>query len=720
MALAPLAAVLALAGSAAAPPRAPETRRGDVVDDYFGTRIADPYRWLEDDLSPETEAWVAAQNEVSRAFLDAIPERDALLSRLTRLWDHERLTAPVRRGGRYFFSRNSGLQNQAVLHVADGLASEPRVLLDPNGLAADGTVALAASEPSEDGKLLAYALAEAGSDWLTWRVRRADTGEDLPDVVRWSKFSRASWLRDGTGFFYSRYDAPAEGAALTGVNKEHQVWFHGLGTPQAEDRLVYRRPDQPEWGFDAEVSEDGRLLVVTASLGTNPETAVFVADLRVSGREPEPLLDRLDAEYVYVGSDGDVLYFLTTKGAPRRRLVAIRRDRPEPRAWRTIIPEGKGRDVLEKVALVGGRFVATWMRDARSAVEIFSREGKRLRAVSLPSLGTVAQLSGRERDPEAFFAFTGFTQPTTIFRLDAATGRTTPFRPPEVSFDPRRFTTRQVFFRSRDGTRVPMFLVHRAGLALDGRNPTLLRGYGGFDIPVLPYFSPTTVAWLEMGGVLAVPNLRGGGEYGKAWHDAGRLGRKQNVFDDFIAAAEWLVRSRYTSSARLAINGGSNGGLLVGAAMTQRPDLFAAAVPEVGVLDMLRFHRFTIGWAWKSDYGSSETEEGFLTLLRYSPLHNLRPGTRYPATLVLTADHDDRVVPAHSHKFTAALQAAQGGDAPVLARIETRAGHGAGKPTSKLIAERTDVLAFLARVLGMTLPPGFGETPATVPASRAR
>jgi prolyl oligopeptidase len=720
LALARLAAAAVLAAPAASPPRPPETRKDDVVDDYFGTRIADPYRWLEDDRSAETEAWVAAQNEASRAFLETIPGREAIRARLTRLWDYERFTAPEVRGGRYFFSRNSGLQNQSVLLAADGLSAEPRVLLDPNLLSADGTVALAEASPSEDGRLVAYALAEGGSDWRTWRVRRADTGEDLPDVVRWSKFSHASWMRDGSGFFYERYDAPAEGAALTAVNREHQVWFHRIGTAQEEDRLVYRRPDQPEWGFGAEVSEDGRLLVVSAALGTNPETAVFVARLGEPGATPEPLLPRMDAKYEFVGNEGDVLYFLTTNGAPRRRLVAIRRDRPEPAAWRTIIPEGRGRDVLEEVVLVGGRFVARWMRDARSALEIFSKRGERLHAVALPALGTVVQLRGRASSPEAFFAFTGFTQPTAIYRLDARTGKASPFRTPRVDFDPGRTTTRQVFFRSKDGTRIPMFLVHAAKLRRDGRNPTLLRGYGGFDIAMVPYFSPTTVAWLELGGVLAVPNLRGGGEYGKAWHDAGRLASKQNVFDDFIAAAEWLVRERVTSPARLAVNGGSNGGLLVGAVETQRPELFGAAVPEVGVMDMLRFHRFTIGWAWKSDYGSSETKEGFETLLRYSPLHNIKPGTRYPATLVLTADHDDRVVPAHSHKFTAALQAAQAGGAPVLARIEVRAGHGAGKPTAKTIAERTDVLAFLVRVLGVEVPEDLGAAPGAVPVRGAR
>jgi prolyl oligopeptidase len=710
-----VAAALALAVNPTHPnapdapsPRPPETRRGDAVDDFFGTKVPDPYRWIEDDRSPETEAWVRAQNEATRAYLDAAPGREVIRARLTALWNYERFTPPVKRGGRYFYTRNSGLQDQAVLHVADGRDAPGRVLLDPNALSKDGTAALASFTPSEDGSLLAYALQEAGSDWLTWRVRDVATGEDRPDLLRWSKFGGASWLHDGSGFFYARFPAPTEGAERTGVTRNQQIWFHRLGAAQADDRLVYERPDQPEWFLGAEVTEDGRLLVVTAWKGTNPESAVFVADLADPAWKPVPLLERMDASYAVIGNDGDVLYVLTNKDAPRRRVVALRRDRPDA-PWRTVIPEGKGRDVLDEAAHVGGRILATWMRDAKSAVEVWSTGGKRLHAVKLPDVGSVGSVSGRATDPEAFLLFTGFTRPASVERLDVAAGQRRTFRAPKVPFDPARFETHQVFYASKDGTKVPMFLVHRKGLARDGKAPTLLYGYGGFNIALTPWFSPAQVVWLELGGVLAVPNLRGGGEYGLAWYDAGRLARKQNTFDDAIAAAEWLVASGYTSPARLAVNGGSNGGLLVGAVMTQRPDLFGAAIPEVGVLDMLRFHRFTVGWGWTSDYGSSETKEGFELLRRYSPLHNVRPGTRYPATLVLTADHDDRVVPAHSHKFTAALQAAQPPDGPpILTRIQTRAGHGAGTPTRVKIEERADVFAFLVRALGIAVPPALG------------
>jgi prolyl oligopeptidase len=718
--LEPLAAATIAALVATAPAlRYPETRRDDVVDDYFGTKVPDPYRWLEDDNSRATAAWVKAQNDLSRAFLDAIPERARIRSRLERLWDHERFGTPEKRGGRYFFERNAGLQDQSVLHVADGPEAPPRVLLDPNALSPDGTVALRAWRVSIDGKLLAYAVSDGGSDWQTWRVRRVDDGKDLDDVVRWSKFSDAAWTRDGKGFFYGRYDAPANGAALTAVNHDHQIWFHAVGTPQEKDRLVFHRPDQPEWYLDAHVTDDGRFLVVTASKGTNPETSIFVADLSRGEATPAPVLDRMDAAYAVVGNDGNTLFVLTNKDAPRKRLVAIRRDAPAA-PWRTLVPEAKGTDVLEAVVHAGGRLVATWLRDAHSEVEVFSTAGRRLYGVKLPALGSVDDVEGRADDPDAFFSFTGFTQPSTPYRLETLAGRAAPFRTPRVDFDPSRYVTRQVFYASKDGTRIPMFLVHRKGLVQDGSHPTILYGYGGFDIPLTPSFSVARIAWLEMGGVYAVANLRGGGEYGKAWYDAGRLEKKQNVFDDFIAAAEWLIANRFTSTPSLAVDGGSNGGLLVGAVMTQRPELFGAAVPEVGVLDMLRFHRFTVGWGWKSDYGSSETKEGFEVLRRYSPLHNVRPGTRYPATLVLTADHDDRVVPAHSFKFTAALQAAQAGDAPVLARIETRAGHGQGTPTTKLIDERTDVYAFLVRVLGVRLPADFGRGAAGAAAASTR
>jgi prolyl oligopeptidase len=701
--LAPLVAVTLAA--APSPLRYPETRRDGVVDDYFGTAVPDPYRWLEDDRSAETAAWVKAQNEVTDRFLGAIPGRDRLGKRLTQLWDYERAAAPLRRGGRYFYTRNDGLQPQAVLWVTDRLSAKGRVLLDPNNLSKDGTVALSGWSPSEDGALLAWSSSDGGSDWQTWRVRDVRTGKDLPDVLRWTKFTGATWAKDGSGFWYGRYAAPPPGAELTQVNKNQQLWFHRLGAPQEEDQLAFARDDQPDWSFSAEVSDDGRWLLVSQGEGTRPESRVFLRDLSVPGSRVEPWLDRFDAAYAVVGNDGATFYVKTDQGAPRSRLVAIDRDRPAPEHWRTVVPEGPGREVMDEVGMVGGRFWIVWQVDAASRLRVYRLDGTLEREVALPGLGTAGGLSARRADPEGFLSFTSFTAPTTALRYEPASGALSPFRAPRLRFDPARYATEQVFYASRDGTRVPMFLVHRKGLARDGNAPTYLYGYGGFNVSMGPAFSPSVIAWLELGGVYAQPCLRGGGEYGREWYDAGRLGKKQNVFDDFIAAAEWLVREGVTSPSRLAIGGGSNGGLLVGAAMTQRPELFAAAVPAVGVLDMLRFHRFTIGWAWKSDYGSSETREGFETLFAYSPLHRLVPGTRYPATLVTTGDHDARVVPAHSFKFTAALQAAQAeGGPPVLARIETRAGHGAGKPTRMLIEERADVWAFVAKALQVALP----------------
>ena len=702
-----VAAPAAAASPAAPALRYPETRRGDVVDDYFGVKVPDPYRWLEDDNSEETKAWVRAENAVTRAFLEAIPERPAIRARVERLWDHERFSKPDKKGGRYFYLRNSGLQPQDVLYVTEDPTGEGQVLLDPNLLSKDGTVALSAWSASDDGRLLAYAVSEAGSDWLTWRVREVRSGKDRPDLVRWAKFSGAAWRKDGSGFYYSRFREPRAGEELKGLNLNHQVFFHRLGTPQANDRLVFARPDQPEWGFSPEVSDDGRWLVITAWKGTNPENAVFVQDLRKAGSRPVPFLDRMDAAYEVVDNRGDTFLVRTDKDAPRSRLVAIRLGRPEPRDWKEIIPQAPGRDVLEQVTLVGGRLFALWMRDVKNAVEVYDLDGSRTGEVALPDVGSASGFHGRADDRETFYLFTGFTAPPTIYRLEVATLASTVFRRPQVDFDPAAFETEQVFFPSKDGTRIPMFLVHKKGMARDGRNPAILYGYGGFRVSLAPSFSAARIAWLEMGGLYAVANLRGGDEYGKEWYDAGRLSRKQNVFDDAIAAAEWLTSSGWTSRERLAASGGSNGGLLVGALLTQRPDLLGAGVPQVGVLDMLRFHRFTIGWAWKSDYGSSETKEGFETLIRYSPLQAVRPGTRYPATLITTADHDDRVVPGHSFKFTAALQAAQAGSAPVLARIETRAGHGAGKPTQKRIEEVADIYAFLVRVLGVSLPEGF-------------
>ncbi len=689
--------------SADAPARLayPNTAKSDVVDDYFGTRIPDPYRWLEDPNSAETKAWVDQQNALTFAFLDRIPARQRIRQRLTELWNYERYSVPSREGQRYIYSRNDGLQNQAVIYKAASIDAAPEVLLDPNALSTDGTVALSGLTFSDDGSKAAYAVSAAGSDWLEWRVRNVATGQDLSDVIKWSKFSSAAWLKDGSGFFYSRYAAPAEGQAFSGVNKHQQVFFHAIGTPQDRDTLTFARDDQPDWGFNADVSEDGRFLAIVQWEGTNRENRIFMHDLAKPGSTIQPFLDKFDASYQLVGNDGARFYVLTDNGADRYRLVAIDLDHPEPASWTTIIPEPEGRDVLAGATMIGERFIVQVRTDAHERLVVFRKDGSREREIELPAIGAIGGVSARRRDAEAFYAFTSFTYPTTIYRYDPASGQSQVFKRPTVKFNPAEYDVTQVFYPSKDGTKIPMFLVGRKGLPRDGHAPTLLYGYGGFDISLTPAFSPAIIGWLEMGGLYAQPNLRGGGEYGKAWHDAGRLSHKQNVFDDFIAAAEYLIRERYTSTPKLAINGGSNGGLLVGAAMTERPDLFGAAVPQVGVMDMLRFHKFTIGWAWTSDYGSSETKAGFDTLIKYSPLHNIKPGTKYPATLVTTGDHDDRVVPAHSHKFIATLQAAQAGDAPVLTRIETRAGHGAGKPTTKQIEERADIYTFLSYVLDM-------------------
>ncbi len=701
MRFAPMVLALSTILSAQTPPVYPQTRKDAVVDDYFGTKVPDPFRWLEDDHSAETKAWVPAENKVTFDYLARIPQREAIKARMTKLFDYEKFSAPSKRGKHYFYFHNSGLQNQSVLYVASSLKDKGRVLLDPNTLSKDGTVALNSMSLSEDGKRLAYGLSVSGSDWVTWKVRDVATGKDLKDEIKWSKFSGASWKKDGSGFFYSRYDAPKAGDALTGVNKFQKVYFHKVGTAQDQDQLVYERKDQPDWGFGADVTEDGRWLVIYQSEGTDRKNRLFLKDLTKPGAKVEPWLDQFDAQYGVVGNDGDLFYVWTDKDAPRSRLVAI--PFHGKGAWRQIIPEDKGMAVLTGVGMVNNQFVANWMTDAHEQLKIYGLNGKLVKDVPLPTLGAVSGISGRRHDSSGFYSFTSFTYPSTIYRYDFKTGKSTVFRAPKVDFKPSEYETKQVFYPSKDGTKIPMFLTYKKGLKLDGQNPTLLYGYGGFDISLPPAFSVGNLMWMEMGGVYAQANLRGGGEYGKAWHDAGRLSHKQNVFDDFIAAAEWLIANKYTSTPKLAINGGSNGGLLVGACLTQRPDLFGAAVPQVGVMDMLRFHKFTIGWAWKSDYGSSETKEGFDTLIKYSPLQNLKPGVAYPPTLVTTGDHDDRVVPAHSFKFAATLQADQAGPAPVLIRIETKAGHGAGKPTTKIIEERSDILAFLVKNLHMTV-----------------
>ena len=681
----------------------PAARKSDVVDDYHGTRVPDPYRWLEDPDSPESRAWIEAQNRLTSAYLAEIPARAAIRERLTKLWNYPKYGAPFRKAGRYFFLKNDGLQNQSVLYKQASLAATPETLLDPNTFSDDGTVALSTLAVSDDGRLLAYGTAASGSDWEEFRVRDVVSAQDLPDHLKWIKFSGASWTKDGAGFFYSRYPEPSD-KALTDVNRFQRLYYHRLGTDQAQDVLVYERPDQPDWGMNAQVTDDGRYAVLTVWLGTDRRNRVYYRDLkdpkhpRITG-DVVRLLDDFDASYTFVGNDGPVFYVLTDLDAPRKRLIAIDTRHPERGRWRELIPQGQ--DVLEGVQVIHDTFVANYMQDASSRLRLFALDGKMLKDLELPTLGSIGSISGERQDDEMFYAFTSFLYPTTIFRYDFKTRATSVFKAPTIDFDPSRYETKQVFYTSKDGTRVPMFITYKKGLTFDGSNPTYLYGYGGFNISLTPTFSVAMLVWLEMGGVIAVPNLRGGGEYGEEWHQGGMHEKKQNVFDDFIAAAEYLIAQRYTSTPKLAIAGGSNGGLLVGAAITQRPELFGAALPAVGVMDMLRFHKFTIGWAWVTDYGSADSAAQFPYLYKYSPLHNIRVGTRYPATLVTTADHDDRVVPGHSFKFTAALQAAQAGSQPVLIEIETKAGHGAGKPTSKLIEEQVDRFAFLVKNLGM-------------------
>ena len=683
----------------------PPARKSDVVDDYHGTKVADPYRWLEDVDSPETHAWVEAENRVTFAYLEQIPERERIRKRLTALWDYPKYGAPFKKGGRYFFFKNSGLQNQAVLYTQRSLTAEPEVLLDPNALSADGTVALSILAFAEDGRMMVYGTSGSGSDWQEFRVRDVTTKQDKSDHLKWIKFSGAAWTHDGAGFFYSRYPEPAAGVdPLLDVNHNQKVYYHKLGTDQSADRLIYERPDHPDWGFGVEVSADGRYAVYTVWLGTDRRNRIYYQDL---GAPNAPkldapvvrLLDAFDASYGFVGNNGPVFFFQTDNAAPRSRIVAVDTRNPDARSWRELVPQAA--DPIEGSQIVHNTFVIRYLHDAASVLRLFALDGRPAGDVKLPTLGSIASVTGEPKDDEMFYAFTSFLYPTTIFRHDFKTGQSSVFKAPEISFDASSYETVQVFYRSKDGTRAPLFLTYKKGLKRDGQNPTYLYAYGGFNVNMTPGFSIGVLAWLEMGGVYAQAVLRGGSEYGEEWHQAGMLERKQNVFDDFIAAAEYLIAEGYTSPPKLAIGGGSNGGLLIGAVLNQRPELFGAALPAVGVMDMLRFHKFTIGWAWVTEYGSADSAAQFPFLRAYSPLHNLRAGVSYPATFITTADHDDRVVPGHSFKFTAALQAAQGGSAPVLIRIETKAGHGAGKPTTKVIEEQADRWAFLVEVLGL-------------------
>ncbi|MEN8444160.1 MAG: prolyl oligopeptidase family serine peptidase [Cyanobacteria bacterium J06555_13] len=679
----------------------PSTRTTNTTDTYHGVSVPDPYRWLEDPNTDETAQWVVAQNKVTFGYLNALPGRDQLNARLTELWNYERYGTPFKQADRYFYYKNDGLQNQSVLYTLPTLDSEPTVLLDPNTLSEDGTVALSGTAISENAKYLAYGLSTAGSDWVEWHVRDIETGEDTSDHIKWVKFSGAAWTHDHQGFFYSRYDEPNEESKLEDVNYFQKLYYHRLGTPQSEDTLTYERPDQKEWGFAGDVTEDGRYLIISVWRGTEPKNLVFYKDLQQPEAEVIELIANFEAQYSLIDTDDTTFWFRTDLDAPKGRVIAIDIANPDTANWQTLIPESE--ETLESVGILNNQFIADYLKDAYTQIKIFDLEGKPVREVELPGIGSAGGFNGKCSDTETFYSFTSFTVPSRIYHYDLTTGESTLFREPSIPFNPNDYETRQVFYPSKDGTQIPMFITAKKGLQLNGENPVLLYGYGGFNISLSPSFSVSNLVWLEMGGVYAVANLRGGGEYGESWHQQGIKTSKQNVFDDFISAGEWLIEQKYTKREKLAIAGGSNGGLLVGACITQRPDLFRAALPAVGVLDMLRFNKFTIGWAWESDYGSPENEDEFKALYAYSPLHNLKLGTDYPATMITTADHDDRVVPAHSFKFAAALQSAHEGDNPVLIRIETKAGHGAGKPTTKQIEEATDKWAFLANELGMAL-----------------
>jgi prolyl oligopeptidase len=680
--------------------RYPTTKKVDQVDVYHGVSVSDPYRWLEDDRSAETAAWVEAQNAVTFAHLETIPFRPALARRLEQLFDYPKFSQPDRRGGTYFFSKNEGLQNQAVIYTQRGLDGVPEVLLDPNTFSPDGTTKLAVFSVSKDGRLALYGLSEGGSDWLEYRVLDVATRQPLDDVVQWVKVSGAAWA--GNGFFYSRYPASDNGKDLSAKNVNHQVFFHRVGTPQSADELVFSDPAHPERFHTLEVTEDERFAILTVSdRGKGLQgNALYVRDLTSSDTTFRPIVAEIgDHTFSVVDNVGERFLVYTDHRAPNGRVFLFDPNAPEESAWVDVLPERP--EPIDGVATGGGKLFASYLKDVTSRACVFDLRGTFEHEIDLPGLGSVSGMGGHSDDPEVFYTFTSFNYPPTIFRYDIATRHSSVFREVEIAgFSPDQYEVHQVFVTSRDGTRVPMFLTHRKGVALDGDNPTLLYGYGGFNITVAPAFSALRIALLEQGVVYASVNLRGGGEYGKAWHEAGTKLRKQNVFDDFIAAAEWLITNKYTSPGRLAMTGGSNGGLLVGAVMNQRPDLCAVAVPQVGVMDMLRFHTFTIGWNWIADYGSSQDAEEFKVLYAYSPLHNLTPGAQYPATLVTTADHDDRVVPAHSFKYAATLQERQAGAAPVLIRIDTKSGHGASN-TKKQIESTADVYAFILYHLGV-------------------
>ena len=678
----------------------PQTRRVDLVETEFGVPVADPYRWLETDVRNDADVriWVDKQNAVTNAFLNTLSGREQLKQRLTQLFDYERFAAPEKKGGHYFYTHNSGLQNQAVLFVRDRVDGEGHVLIDPNPWSKDGATALAEWEPNEQGTKLLYAIQDGGTDWRTLKVRDVATGKDLSDEIKWVKFSNLSWAKDGSGFYYSRFPEPKTSGTYQSLNENQDIYFHKLGTRQSADKLVFATPKRPDLNNTGQVSDDGRWLIVSSSSGTDPRFQISLVDLKRPAAKARVLIPGFDHNWNYIGNRGSTFYFVTDENAPRQKIVAldVAKAKPTPK---TIVAEDAA--TLDSVSLVGGKLIANYLADAKTEIRVHNLDGSLDRKVELPGIGTAAGFAGKFEDPETFFAFTSFNRPTTIYRYDVKSGQASTWAAPTLAFNPDDYSVKQRFYTSKDGTRVPMFVVKKK--TVTGPAPTLLYGYGGFDISLTPTFSSTRLAWLEKGGVYAVANLRGGGEYGKTWHDAGRLAHKQNVFDDFIAAGEYLKAQHIASPHGLAIEGGSNGGLLIGAVVNERPDLFDAAHPAVGVMDMLRFDKFTAGRYWVDDYGYPNKEADFKTLIAYSPYHNIKTGVHYPPLLVTTADTDDRVVPGHSFKYISAMQAADPNGAPHLIRIETRAGHGSGKPTTKIIEESADVYAFLGHFTGLDL-----------------
>lgn len=676
----------------------PKPRRVDQIDDFHGTKVADPYRWMEQTDSQETVSWIEAENKLTESYMDSIPQRAKIKARLTELWNYERFSSPSKIGNFYIYSKNDGLQNQSVLYKASSIDDPGSVFFDPNKLSADGTAALNGSSFTDDGKLWAYGVAVAGSDRTEWHVMEVATGKLLPDTLAPNRQGGVTWLKDNSGFYYSGYKPVEKGQELKANTFFQKIYFHKLGTPQSDDVVVYERPDNKEYFSSAEVSEDGKWLLISVGKGTERMNMVFFRDLTKENAPIIPLVENLENSWDFIGNDGPVFYFRTDKDASRGRVVS-RNVLDRSLVWKEVIPESV--DTLNGVQFVNDQFVLNYLKDAHTQIKVYQTDGKFVREVALPGIGSAGGFGGRRSDTETFYTYSSFNAPPTIYRYDLKTGKSTLFRKSNVKFDPSMYEVKQVFYTSKDGTRVPMFISYKKGIRLDGRNPTILYGYGGFNIPSTPGFSITRLAWMEMGGIYVVACIRGGSEYGKEWWKGGSRLNKQNVFDDFAWAGKWLIANKYTSTPKLAIQGGSNGGLLVGATLNQNPGLFGAAIPQVGVMDMLRFTKFTIGWAWTSDYGSPDDPTDFKAMYAYSPYHNVKPGTMYPPTLITTADHDDRVFPAHSFKYTAAMQYAQAGDAPILIRIQTRGGHGAGLPTALAIEQQADIYAFLVKNLGM-------------------